>query len=48
MSHAPLSAAAMLAMGLILVSCTKVDVHHIYFEGIHESDDGVWEIEWGS
>ncbi|MFD6162321.1 hypothetical protein ACFWF7_39130 [Nocardia sp. NPDC060256] len=25
-----------------------VDVHHIFFEGIHEGDDGVWEIYWGS
>ena len=25
-----------------------VDVHHIYFEGIHESGAGVWEIQWGS
>lgn len=25
-----------------------VDVHHIFFEGIHEADDGVWEIHWGS
>jgi hypothetical protein len=25
-----------------------VDVHHIFFEGIHERDDGVWEIYWGS
>ncbi len=25
-----------------------VDVHHIYFEGIHPSDDGAWEIFWGS
>ncbi|WP_069163235.1 hypothetical protein [Nocardia altamirensis] len=25
-----------------------VDVHHIYFEGILEADDGVWEIHWGS
>ncbi|WP_225728361.1 MULTISPECIES: hypothetical protein [unclassified Nocardia] len=25
-----------------------VDVHHIYFEGIHEGDAGVWEIHWGS
>ncbi|MEV0246359.1 hypothetical protein AB0H76_07225 [Nocardia sp. NPDC050712] len=25
-----------------------VDVHHIFFEGIHQGDDGVWEIYWGS
>jgi hypothetical protein len=25
-----------------------VDVHHIYFEGIHQGSDGVWEIYWGS
>ena len=25
-----------------------VDVHHIYFEGIHPCDNGVWEIYWGS
>ncbi|MEU7141507.1 hypothetical protein ABZ942_18775 [Nocardia sp. NPDC046473] len=25
-----------------------VDVHHIFFEGIHEGDGGVWEIYWGS
>ncbi len=25
-----------------------VDVHHIFFEGIHEGDDGDWEIYWGS
>ena len=25
-----------------------VDVHHVYFEGIHPGDDGVWEIYWGS
>lgn len=25
-----------------------VDVHHTYFEGIHRTDDGVWEIYWGS
>ncbi|WP_433664066.1 hypothetical protein ACQPW1_19260 [Nocardia sp. CA-128927] len=25
-----------------------VDVHHVFFEGIHEGDDGVWEIYWGS
>jgi hypothetical protein len=25
-----------------------VDVHHVYFEGIHLSEDGVWEIYWGS
>ncbi|MFI6996408.1 hypothetical protein [Nocardia sp. NPDC050175] len=25
-----------------------IDVHHIFFEGIHEGDDGVWEIYWGS
>jgi hypothetical protein len=25
-----------------------VDVHHVYFEGIHAGEDGVWEIYWGS
>jgi len=25
-----------------------VDVHHIFFEGIHQSEDGVWDINWGS
>jgi hypothetical protein len=25
-----------------------VDVHHIFFEGIRQADDGVWEIDWGS
>lgn len=25
-----------------------VDVHHIYFEGIHPRVDGVWVIYWGS
>ena len=25
-----------------------VDVHHIFFEGIHPGEDGVWEIYWGS
>lgn len=25
-----------------------VDVHHIFFEGIHLGEDGVWEIYWGS
>lgn len=27
-----------------------VDVHHVYFEGIHpdEEEEGVWEIYWGS
>jgi hypothetical protein len=25
-----------------------VDVHHCYFEGIHEREGGVWEIDWGS
>lgn len=25
-----------------------VDVHHVFFEGIHQDDDGVWEIDWGS
>jgi hypothetical protein len=25
-----------------------VDVHHIFFEGIHEDSDGVWQIRWGS
>lgn len=25
-----------------------VDVHHVFFEGIHQRGDGVWEIFWGS
>lgn len=28
-----------------------IDVHHVFFEGIHpseEGDDGVWDIYWGS
>lgn len=25
-----------------------VDVHHVFFEGIHYTKDGVWEIYWGS
>ena len=25
-----------------------VDVHHVYFEGLHLADDGSWEIYWGS
>jgi hypothetical protein len=25
-----------------------VDVHHIYFEGIHLDVDGIWNIYWGS
>ena len=25
-----------------------VDVHHVFFEGIHPGDDGIWEIYWGS
>lgn len=25
-----------------------VDVHHVFFEGIHQGADGVWEIYWGS
>jgi hypothetical protein len=25
-----------------------VDVHHVFFEGIHPGEDGVWEIYWGS
>jgi hypothetical protein len=25
-----------------------VDVHHVFFEGIHLGEDGVWEIHWGS
>jgi hypothetical protein len=26
-----------------------IDVHHVYFEGIHsDDDDDVWEIYWGS
>lgn len=25
-----------------------VDVHHCFFEGIEENDDGIWDIYWGS
>ena len=25
-----------------------IDVHHVYFEGIHLEEDGVWSIAWGS
>jgi hypothetical protein len=25
-----------------------VDVHHVFFEGIHLGEDGIWEIYWGS
>lgn len=25
-----------------------VDVHHCFFEGIHEGEDGAWDILWGS
>ncbi len=25
-----------------------VDVHHIFFEGIHKGTDGTWDIWWGS
>lgn len=25
-----------------------VDVHHVFFEGIHDAGDGVWEVYWGS
>lgn len=25
-----------------------IDVHHVYFEGIDEEDDGSWTISWGS
>ncbi|QEL19410.1 hypothetical protein [Limnoglobus roseus] len=25
-----------------------VDVHHVYFEGIHSDDGDVWEVDWGS
>jgi hypothetical protein len=25
-----------------------IDVHHVYFEGIHPGDGGVWDIDWGS
>ena len=25
-----------------------IDVHHIYFEGIHQNENGDWEIPWGS
>ncbi len=25
-----------------------VDVHHAFFEGIHQDEEGVWEVYWGS
>jgi hypothetical protein len=25
-----------------------IDVHHVFFEGIHPGEDDVWEIYWGS
>ncbi|OWK38522.1 hypothetical protein [Fimbriiglobus ruber] len=25
-----------------------IDVHHVFFEGIHPGDGGVWDIYWGS
>jgi hypothetical protein len=25
-----------------------IDVHHVFFEGIEQNDDGVWAIRWGS
>ncbi|HEU4533418.1 MAG TPA: hypothetical protein VFS00_04845 [Polyangiaceae bacterium] len=25
-----------------------VDVHHVYFEGVHRQADGTWAIYWGS
>jgi hypothetical protein len=25
-----------------------IDVHHIFFQGLHVDQDGVWEIAWGS
>jgi hypothetical protein len=25
-----------------------IDVHHVFFEGIHRAKDGVWDIHWGS
>jgi hypothetical protein len=25
-----------------------IDVHHVFFQGIHEGNDGVWTISWGS
>jgi hypothetical protein len=25
-----------------------VDVHHVYFQGLHEAADGVWDVSWGS
>lgn len=25
-----------------------IDVHHVFFEGIHSEDGEVWEIDWGS
>ncbi|MCA9621271.1 MAG: hypothetical protein KC731_19750 [Myxococcales bacterium] len=25
-----------------------IDVHHVFFEGLHLADDGAWQISWGS
>ena len=25
-----------------------VDVHHVFFEGLHQEDDDLWRIDWGS
>jgi len=25
-----------------------IDIHHIFFAGIHQASDGVWEIHWDS
>jgi len=25
-----------------------VDVHHVFLEGLHPTDDGAWRIAWGS
>jgi hypothetical protein len=25
-----------------------IDVHHCYFEGIYQNENGIWEIYWGS
>jgi len=25
-----------------------IDVHHVFFEGIHLDEDDVWAIHWGS
>lgn len=25
-----------------------VDVHHVFFEGLHRQEDGTWAIAWGS